>query len=109
MGQDSRTHSEPAATEHSHRDHYIHLCLTAEAVPGWALPTLSHYASKQRVQRNLPKVMQIPTTKQDSIPLCLVQTMKSGFFMLRSVANPRLTNLTVICSRLKNHALPFTL
>lgn len=62
-----------------HRDHYIHLCLMAEAGPGWALPTLSHYASKQRMHRNLPKVMQIPTAKQDLIPLCLVETMKSGF------------------------------
>lgn len=71
-------HGDPAAPGHSHRHHYIHLCLKAEAGPGWALPTLSHYASKQRVQRNLPKVMQILTTKQDLIPLCLVQTVKSG-------------------------------
>lgn len=76
MEQDSPMHGDPAAPGHSHRHHYIHLCLKAEAGPGWALPT--HYASMQRVQRNLPKVMQILTTKQDLIPLCLVQTVKSG-------------------------------
>lgn len=76
--QDSPMHGEPAASRHSHGGHYMHLCPEGG---GWARlgPAYTVTLCQQTEGAEKPtQVMQIPTTKQDVIPLCLIQSMKSG-------------------------------